>query len=314
VRYGSLNNCIITSNWAVQAGGGLYLGRATNCVLIGNSTSAMGSGGGADWGSLVNCLIFGNSSRYVGGAYGCDWLEGCTIVSNSATWQVGGAGYCSASVNCILYHNSAPQDPNYSASSPLANCCTTPLPSSGAGNLTNPPLFIDLFGGNLRLQSNSPSINAGGLSNVTVVTDLDGRARVKGGAVDMGAYEFLARGLGEFTGWLQQYRLPTDGSADYSDSDGDGMNNWNEWRCGTDPTNPLSNLRLLAVEGLSSGVRLTWSRVANRSYLVQRASGVGQPTAFTTVATNFGSQTDMASFTDTNVSGPGPFFYRVGLQ
>ena len=48
---------------------------------------------------------------------------------------------------------------NYSDSS-LSYSCTTPLPPNGTGNFTKAPLFVSQAGGNLRLQSNSPCINA----------------------------------------------------------------------------------------------------------------------------------------------------------
>ncbi len=116
---------------------------------------------------------------------------------------------------------------NANPTPPFLNyCCTTLLPASGVGNMTNAPLFVNYAGGNLRLQSNSPCINSGNNAYVVGSTDLDGRPRIVGGTVDMGAYEFQPGVSGLFIGWLQQYGLSTDGSADYADTDGNGMNNW----------------------------------------------------------------------------------------
>ncbi len=51
-------------------------------------------------------------------------------------------------------------------------------------------MFVDGAGGNLRLQPNSPCINAGDNSYVTNATDLDGNPRISGDTVDIGAYEY----------------------------------------------------------------------------------------------------------------------------
>ena len=72
--------------------------------------------------------------------------------------------------------------------------------------------------------------------------------------MDIGAYEFQGAGMGEFTGWLQQYGLATDGSARHcSTTDCDGLNNWQEWIAGTVPTNALSVLKLLSPTGMHPG-------------------------------------------------------------
>ena len=75
----------------------------------------------------------------------------------------------------------------------------------GTGNTGDDPRFIDADGpdgiygttdDNLRLQHNSPVIDAGDNTAVTAVTDLDGQPRIVDGngdeinIVDMGAYEF----------------------------------------------------------------------------------------------------------------------------
>ena len=137
--------------------------------------------------------------------------------------------------NCIVYFNTATMDgPNHRGGS-LNYCCTTPEPWQSVGNITNAPLFVNQAGGNLRLQSNSPCINAGNNAYAAGPTDLDGLPRIVSGTVDIGAYEFQGPGSVISYAWLQHYGLPTDGSADSTDPDADGHNNWQEWRCGTEP-------------------------------------------------------------------------------
>jgi hypothetical protein len=105
--------------------------------------------------------------------------------------------------------------------------------------------------------------------------------------------------------------LPTDGSADAADPDADGLNNWQEWRCGTCPTNCLSALRLLSAWPTGTNVTVRWQSVAGVSYFLERSANLGSP--FTPLATGIAGQAGTASYTDTNAPSLAPVFYRVGV-
>lgn len=193
------------------------------------------------------------------------------------------------------------------------------MPTNGVGNITNAPVFVDPANGDFHLQATSPCINAGNNENAPLTTDLDGHTRIVGGSVDIGAYEFQGTGTPAFYTWLQSYGLPTDGSADYADPDGDGLNNWQEWVTGTNPTNALSVLRLLSAVPTSTNVTVMWQSVSGVSYFLERSLSFNPQAALgeansVAVATNILGQAGSTAYTDTNASGVGPLFYRVGVQ
>ena len=301
-----LSNCTVTANYGYY-NGGVYGSTNYNCLIKANSNSYKDAGG-AYSSKLYNCVLMGNTC----GAYSCT-LYNCTVVSNTVTSGVGGMRYCTA-YNSIIYFNSGSTSSNWYQGT-LANCCTRPLPN-GSGNFTNAPLFADQAGGDFHLQTISPCINSGENAYAVRANDFDGNPRIVGGTVDIGAYEFQTPASVLSYAWAQQFGLPTDGSADFVDSDGDGMNNWQEWIAGTNPTNATSVLIMSSPVTSKSpkGVKVIWQSVTGKTYFLQRSTNLSLPLGFSTIQSNLTGLVGTTSFTDTTATNGNSFFYRVGVQ
>lgn len=175
---------------------------------------------------------------------------------------------------------------------------------------------MNLAGGDYHLQANSPCVNGGRNFYATNSVDLDGRLRIQGGTLDIGAYEYQTPSSVLAYAWAQQYGLPTDGSSDYVDLDATGMNNWQKWIAGLNPTNPASVLAMapLAATTNTGGVKASWQSVNTRTYYLQRATELSAQPAFTAIKSNLVGQVGVTPFLDSSATNTGPYFYRVGGQ
>ncbi|MEE1288829.1 MAG: chitobiase/beta-hexosaminidase C-terminal domain-containing protein, partial [Bacteroidaceae bacterium] len=61
---------------------------------------------------------------------------------------------------------------------------------AGEGNIVANPLFVDESNGDYHLALGSPCFDAGTISNVNCLEDMDGKQRIKGRSIDLGCYEF----------------------------------------------------------------------------------------------------------------------------
>ena len=205
---GLIEDCIVTNNSSNKRGGGILCfngGKVNRCISLKNYT---GGGGGGIYcynaGEIMNSLIIYNRAYNNGGGIFCyngGAVINCTISHNYARLDGGGIRTRDAAVtNSIIYFNIADgsgDNWNDTLNQRYAYCDTTPEPS-GEGNITADPDFVDTNSANYHINFNSPCRNAGTnqpwmfLPNAT---DLDGNPRVRGGNVDIGAYETIPEPL-----------------------------------------------------------------------------------------------------------------------
>ena len=98
-----------------------------------------------------------------------------------------------------------------------------------------------------------------------------------------------------------------------ADADGDGLNNWQEYVAGTDPTDVKSNLRVSTDQAAAQQRQdsvIHWPSVAGKSYVIERSASLFSP-GWIPVSTNTGTGGDM-EFHDLN--GGNARFYRVHVQ
>ncbi|MHC4150209.1 MAG: right-handed parallel beta-helix repeat-containing protein, partial [Planctomycetota bacterium] len=209
----TIANCIFSDNTAGNtgnAGGGLANSscqvNVKNCYFFDN-TARYGRGGAAsNYLSTVtyaNCVFQGNTAKEMSGAIHNNGshnvkVYNCSFSTNAAPKGAGigcARGYFTENPSNVDIRNSIlwddiPEISNLDGSTILISYSDIYGGSAGAGNLNCDPLFSDpIF---LSLQVDSPCIDAGDPHYIAEPgdTDLDGRPRIIGGRIDMGAYEF----------------------------------------------------------------------------------------------------------------------------
>jgi hypothetical protein len=171
------NNSALT---ATGEGGGMF-----NCLNIYKNiirNNAGLSGGGMNFcQQIFNNTINGNTATQGGGLYNCYTMKFNVFYQNSASSSGGGGFHLvtdSGVRNNIYWGNTAPVDPQLTATAGPQYCIIQGWTGGGTGNLTSDPQFINAAAGNFHVSITSPCIDRGGtVPNYEPQDDLDGNGR-----------------------------------------------------------------------------------------------------------------------------------------
>ena len=110
----------------------------------------------------------------------------------------------------------------------------------------------------------------------------------------------------------------TDGSADYTDPDGDLFNNYSEWRARTDPFDAASLLKFRNISVITNTgdptplIRLEWQSVPGVSYFLVGATNATGP--FTTMANQIWADSTNMIWESAINPTERAMFYKVGAE
>ncbi len=98
-----------------------------------------------------------------------------------------------------------------------------------------------------------------------------------------------------------------------ADPDGDGASNFAEYQAGTDPLSKDSVFKFIDIfPAQPGGIGLRWSSVPGRFYQLERS--VGDAGKFVGLIRGLPADGPIATYTDPDASGPGPYFYRLRTE
>lgn len=209
----TFSNLVISGNYARSRGGGMInrtsggSPRLANVIISGNSANSGAGMYNDDMSSpfLTNVLISDNTANNGAGIFNyfgsSITMTNVTIAGNTGE----NSGIFNDGSNTLNLTNTIVWDvmnssrtPNISYSLILGNDDTS-NGNINADGLSVEDIFSDPANGDFSLGATSPAINAGNpdmdmtvftVRNNGIVTDLSGNRRVRGGRIDIGAYEF----------------------------------------------------------------------------------------------------------------------------
>lgn len=185
-----MSECIFGPNNHADRGGAICTAGSGN-IFVSNSTFKQNSSdsfGGAiaifDTANIENSLFYENQSHLGAAVYfginSFSSIANSLLVSNDATSNSGGIrAYNCVSIiaNCIIWFNNPNQITASSTPETTVRYSNIQDGFEGEGNIDANPLFIDPEGGNFRLQSGSPCIDAAD-GEVAPEFDMDGNPRI----------------------------------------------------------------------------------------------------------------------------------------
>ncbi len=210
----TIRNCKFLNNTANQSGGAIYAAGGSlqifNCEFKNNGTTVFDGGAiyltGTSAVNIGNCLFASNTAGRHAAAILTINSTTTTVFNSTFVSNVGGAGGTgnailisattsgSATVkNCVFYNNTPnANDVTYGAPATLSiqNCFGSTLSgTSMSNNISGNPKFTDFANGDFTLSCESPAVNTGDATGLTLpTTDLNGNPRTLN-TIDMGAYE-----------------------------------------------------------------------------------------------------------------------------